>query len=253
VTLPIGQTTITLTVSDGQVTDTDEVVITVLDTTPPQVTIITPPANAAVQDGVTFQANATDLCGIVEKVFFYVREPDGGNGIPIGYEDLAATFNPVTGYWEYLFDTTKLQDGYYVICAKAVDAEGNESDETCVTFSIRNWAEIEMLPSTPNSKAGRTMPVKFTIRVKASVDPAQPFVYNEDLEIRIYRCDNASCTSRTLMQTSRFGTGATDYRIDGEMYITNFKTTKTPVTYVVEKWRPSNNFMIDRFTFKTVK
>jgi hypothetical protein len=80
-----------------------------------------------------------------------------------------------------------------------------------------------------------------------------PFVYNEDLEIRIYRCNNSSCSSRTLMQSSVYGDGSTDYRINGEMYITNFKTDKKPATYLVEKWRPSNNFMIDSFTFQTVK
>ncbi len=35
-----------------------------VDVAPPQVTIITPQANVAVQDGVTFQAKATDISGI---------------------------------------------------------------------------------------------------------------------------------------------------------------------------------------------
>jgi len=251
--LSLGSHMITLTAvdSDGKEASTS-VMVNVQDKNSPQVTIITPKENTALQDGVTFQAQASDISGI-DKVFFSVREPNGNEGLPIGYEDLAAAYNSATGLWEYTFDTTKLQDGYYVILARATDPYGNEGLSAVVPFSSLNWAEIEMLPSTPNSKAGRAMPVKFTIRVKASVDPAQPFVYNEDLEIRIYRCDNPSCSSRTLMQTSRFGTGSKDYRIDGEMYITNFQTTKTPAQYLVEKWRPSNNFMIGSFTFKTVK
>jgi hypothetical protein len=136
-TFPPGETIVTLTVSDGQLSATDETVITVADTTPPVVTIITPQANVAVQDGVTFQAKATDISGI-DKVFFSVREPDGPYGITIGYEDLTATFNTTTGYWEYPFDTTKLQDGYYVIFAKATDNEGNEGISSVVPFSIRN-------------------------------------------------------------------------------------------------------------------
>jgi hypothetical protein len=254
VTLPMGQTTITLTVSDGDLSATDEVVITVVDSTPPQVSIITPQANVALQDGVTLQAQATDTSGI-DKVFFSVREPDGGEGVPIGYEDLVATYKSTTGYWEYPFDTTVLQDGYYVILAKAIDNEGNEGKSSVVAFSIRNWAVIQKLPSTPNSKAGRTMPVKFSLRIARSVDPAMPFVYNEDLEIRIYRCDNTSCSSKTLMQTSRFGTGSTDYRINttAKLYQTNFQTTKTPAQYLVEIWRPSHNFLVGSFTFKTVK
>jgi hypothetical protein len=218
------------------------------------VTIITPQANVAVQDGVTFQAKATDISG-VDKLFFSIREPDGGEGIPIGYEDLEATFNTVTDYWEYAFDTTTLQDGYYVILAMAIDTAGNEAMSSVVPFSIRNWAVITKLPATPNSKAGRTMPIKFSLRIARSVDPAQPFVYNEDLEIRIYRCDNASCSSKTLMQTSVYGTKSTDYRINvtAQLYQTNFQTQKTPAQYLVEIWRPSNNFMVGSFTFKTVK
>ena len=220
----------------------------VVDATPPEVTIINPPANQALQDGVIFQSQATDASGI-DKVFFYLREPDGGEGILIGYEDLVATYNSTTGYWEYFFDTTVLQDGYYVIFAKATDTVGNEGMSSIVPFSIRNWAVITMLPETPNSKAGRTMPVKFSLRIAASVDPAMPFVYNEDLEIRIYDARNPG----TILQRSIFGDDSTDYRINGEMYITNFKTGKTPATYVVEIWRPSKNFLVGSFTFKTVK
>jgi len=224
-----------------------------IDMTPPVMAIVTPFANAALQDGVTFQAKATDNISGVDKVFFSVREPDGGEGTPIGYEDLAATFNTVTGYWEYPFNTTVLQDGYYVILAKAIDNAGNEGWSAVVPFSIRNWAVIKLLPSTPNNKAGRTMPVKFSLRIAASVDPAMPFVYNEDLEIKIYRCNNTSCSSKTLIQTSTYGTGTTDYRINGELYITNFKTAKTPAQYLVEIWRPTKNFMVGSFSFKTVK
>jgi hypothetical protein len=252
VTLLMGDTIITLTVSDGKLTATDEVIITVEDTTPPEVTIIIPSANQAVQDGVTFKAQVTDASG-VDEVYFSVREPDGGEGAPVGYDDLEATYNIATGYWEYAFDTTVLQDGYYVIIAKAIDEYGNEDMGDVVPFSIRNWAVITMLPATPNNKAGRTMPVKFSLRIAASVDPAMPFVYNEDLEIRIYRCDNTSCSTTSLMQSSSFGTGSTNYRINGEMYITNFQTGKTPATYVVEIWRPNKNFMVGSFTFKTVK
>jgi hypothetical protein len=251
----IGPDSFKYKVNDGLCDSAEATVsITVADTTPPDVTIITPQPNVAAQDGVTFQAQVTDASAI-DSVFFYLRESDGGDGIPIGYENLEATFNTATGYWEYPFDTTVLQDGYYVILAQAIDSFGNEGWSDVVPFSIRNWAVITKLPSTPNSKAGRTMPVKFSLRIAKSVDPAQPFVYNEDLEIRIYRCDNTSCSSRTLMQTSRYGSGTTDYRIDtaAKLYQTNFKTEKTPAQYLVEIWRPSNNFLVGSFAFKTVK
>jgi len=71
---------------------------------------------------------------------------------------------------------------------------------------------------------GRTpIPVKFSLRLPASVDPAMPFLHNEDLEIRIYKCTNG-CNTKLLLQTSVYGSGATDYRINGELYILNFKT-----------------------------
>lgn len=216
----------------------------------PKVTIITPQANVAVQDGVVFQAKAFDFSGIY-TVSFSVREPDGGEGIPIGYEALEATLNTVTDYWEYPFDTTRLQDGYYVIFATASDTAGNEGMSSLVPFSIRNWAVITQLPSTPNNKSGRTMPVKFSLRIAASVDPAMPFVCNEDLEIRIYDAKSPG----TILQRSVYGTGSKDYRIDAtlQLYQTNFQTGKTPATYVVEIWRPTKNFMVGSFTFKTVK
>jgi hypothetical protein len=49
------------------------------------------------------------------------------------------------------------------------------------------------------------------------------------------------------------GTGSRDYRIGGELYITNFQTGKAPATYVVEIWRPAKNFLVGNFTFTTSK
>ena len=95
------------------------------------------------------------------------------------------------------------------------------------------------------------MPVKFSLRVAESVDPEQPFVYNEELEIRIYD----SAHPGTILQSSVYGDTSVDYRIDsvGEKYITNFKTGKKPADYVVEIWRTANNFPVGSFTFITVK
>jgi hypothetical protein len=156
-----------------------------------------------------------------------------------------------TDEWKYDFDTTQLQDGYYVILAKAIDDFGNEGWSEVIPFSIRNWAVLELLPATKKNKAGRTMPVKFSLRIAESVDPTQPFVYNEELEIRIYD----TVEPENILQISIFGDSSKDYRINSlsEHYITNFKTKKTPAEYIVEIWRLSKDFMIGSFTFKTVK
>ncbi|MEE8470338.1 MAG: PKD domain-containing protein, partial [Dehalococcoidia bacterium] len=253
VVFPVGTTAVTLTVSDGQLSDSDTVDITVVDTTPPEVQIEVPLANAALQDGVTLTASASDLSGVSE-VYFHVREPDGGQGSPIGYEDLVATLqdgNPEDGTWQFGFNTLDLEDGYYVILAKAVDSYGNEGWSEVVPFSIRNWAVLELLPASESNKAGRTMPVKFSLRIAESVDPAQPFVYNEELEIRIYDAIDPG----NVLQTSTYGDTARDYRIDStvELCITNFKTAKEPAEYVVVIWIISKNFQVGSFTFETVK
>ncbi len=234
--------------------DSSEVTITVVeDYCPPTVNVTIPSAGAAVQDGVTLTAEASDISGVA-SVFFYVREPGDTTGIPIGQENLAGILAGGTsedGEWEHSFDTTLLQDGYYVILAKAVDTHGNESWSEVVNFSIRNWAVVELLPSSESNKAGRTMPIKFSLRIAESVDPSMPFVYNEELEIRVYKTSNPG----NIMQTSHYGDSSKNYRIDsvGEKYITNFKTTKKPAEYTVEIWRMNKNWMVGDFTFETVK
>jgi len=245
---PIMGSTAIVDLSIGVVIHLDWIFI--VDKTPPDVAVVMPDVNDAVQDGITLKADANDASG-VDAVSFYVREPNDGNGVPIGQENLAGTFNSATGKWEYNFNTTQLPDGFYVVLAKAVDTYGNIGWSEVVPFSIRNWAIITMLPSTPNSKAGRTMPVKFSLRIAAAVDPAMPFVYNDELEIRIY--DRAK--PGVILQRSVFGSGSTNYRIDMtiEKYITNFKTKTTPATYVVEVWRPAKNFKVGSFTFATTK
>lgn len=217
---------------------------------PMAITVLMPVSDETVQDGITLTSDANDADGI-SAVFFSIREPNAGSGVPIGQEDLAATFNAATGEWELNFDTTDLQDGYYVVLAKGVDTYGNVGWSEVVPFSIRNWVIITMLPSTPNNKAGRTMPVKFTLRIASAVDPAMPFVYNDELEIRIY--DKAKPS--VILQRSVFGRGSTNYRIDskGKKYMTNFKTSKKPATYVVEIWQPANGFLVGSFTFATTK
>ena len=251
VTMPMGTTEVTLEVSDGTLTDIDNVLITVQDTAPPMVTVEFPTTGLAVQDGITLKGSASDLSG-VGAVYFYVREPDCPQGQVISseFEDLPATFNSDTAKWEYSFDTLALPDGNYIVLAKGVDMYDNEGWSDCVPSSIRNWAVIELLPASQNNKAGRTMPVKFALRVSASVDPSQPFVWNDELTIKIFATSNPAA----ILQTSTFGSESRDYRIDDNtLYITNFRTLKTPTQYTVEVWRTSKNFMVGSFTFATVK
>jgi hypothetical protein len=223
-----------------------------IDQTAPGVNIEVPTEGVAVQDGVTLAASASDATSGVADVRLYVREDDGGTGIDVGLEDLPATYNSGTGHWEYWIDSTLLPDAYYVALAKAEDSAGNEGWSDARHFSIRNWAVLELLPASESNKAGRTMPVKFSLRIAAAVDPAQPFVYNEDLTIKIYETGHPG----DVFQTSMYGDGARNYRIDevGEQYITNFKTLKRPKDYTVDIWRHNTiDSLVGSFGFRTVK
>jgi uncharacterized protein YegL len=229
----------------GNVEPTNTAIV-ILDNTGPSITILNPPIGWALQDGVTFIASVVDSGSGVASLNFSIREANGGKGITIGFEDLQPYYNATTGEWSLFFNTLQLPDGYYVVFAEATDNLGNIGS-IIVPYSIRNWAVIELLPASENNKAGRTMPVKFALRISASVDPNQPFVYNEELTIKIY----ATANPNEILQESTFGDTARDYRISSVHYITNFKTLKTPTEYTVEIYR--KDFLIGSFTFETVK
>ncbi|MHA1511204.1 MAG: hypothetical protein ACTSRX_05730, partial [Promethearchaeota archaeon] len=163
------------------------------------------------------------------------------------FENISAIYSEITKEWQLFFETIELPDGYYLLIIKSSDRFGLIG-VNITSFSIRNWAILELLPSTEDNNAGRTMPVKFSLRVAEAVDPNTPFVRNEEITILIYIFDNPN----VILHSATYGTTSTDYRIDsvGELYITNYKTLKKPHTYVVEVWR--NEMLIGSFTFNTV-
>jgi hypothetical protein len=214
----------------------------------PSISIQVPMGDEALQDGVTLQSEVIDPSGVA-WVFYAIREPGGAQGTMIDpmYEFITPVLTD-DDLWQLLFDTTVLPDGNYTLFVNASDDFGNYGYAT-VNFSIRNWAMAAMLPKTQNNKAGRTIPVKFSLYVNRTVDPTEPFIWNEDLTIIIYEKRHPN----PLLQVSTYGTNATSYRINStaEHYITNFKTAKTPKTYVVEIWRIP--LCIGSFEFSTVK
>lgn len=115
--------------------------------------------------------------------------------------------------------------------------------------AIGNWTVLELLPATESNKAGKTIPVKFSLRVAVSVDPARPFVRDEELTIIIYEKTRPA----NVLQISTYGTTTKDYRIDetDELYITNFQTLRTPTTYVVQVYQ--KDMLIGAFEFQTLK
>jgi|GEM_PF-3972067 len=218
------------------------------DFIPPAITIQVPNTGDALQDDITLQSMVTDPSGVA-WVFYAIRDPGGEQGTMIDsmYETLIPS-STSGNTWQFIFDTTQLPDGYYILFVNASDIFGNIG-YTTVNFSIHNWAILQMLPNTPNSKAGRTIPIKFSLHIAAAVDPIQPFIRNEELTIIIYEKNHPD----TILQVSTYGDHSTDYRINSteKQYITNFKTLKTPKTYVVEIWRIP--LRIASFEFQTEK
>lgn len=129
-------------------------------------------------------------------------------------------------------------------------ADGNSDGSAIVDRgAVEYSAALTVAVTTPaNDNAGRTIPVKFAIRVASNVDPLQPFVHNEGLEIQIYNAANPS----VILQTSHYGISSINYRINdtGQFYITNFKTDKNPATYIVKITQ--TGLEIGEFTFMTV-
>ena len=235
-----GEYTFAYQVVDNLGNAVEDTLIVINDNAGPELEILSPLDGAALQDGVLFRIEAVDPSG-VEYVKITIRSADDPE-TPIGFEELLAEYD--SSEWVLEFNTLQLLDGDYVVIVSSSDGLGN-TESISSEYSVRNWAVVEMLPSTPNSKAGRTMPIKFTIRVDPKVDPQTPFVYNEDLTIRI--------TGTDVSQVSTFGDSSIDYRIDaeGQQYITNFKTSKTKQEYTVEIYR--SDFLVSFFTFSTTK
>lgn len=211
------------------------------DNAGPQIHVASPAEGFALQDTVEFRVGALDPCGVawVRMSIRRSGEPDA----PIGFEDMGMMYDSEA--WALDFNTLQLPDGDYLVRYTASDGLGNQETSEIV-YSVRNWVVVELLPSSQTNKAGRTMPVKFSLRVSPDVDPDQPFVYNADLVIRIY-------WGGDLLQESIYGDASTDYRIDlqDEQYVTNFKTLKTPGAYTVEVCR--GDFLLGSFTFATTR
>lgn len=228
-----------------------------IDKTPPSVSLLFPAPGDALQDGVALTVRVSDTLSGPLGGYFTIREANGAEGTPIGYENRSATFNSATGNWDLRLNTTDLPDGYYLVGVEGSDAAGNgawaqANGTRWIPLSIRNWAVLRLLPATPNSQASRTMPVKFSLRVAQAVDPNQPFVHNGELTIKIYQ-NNGSGVPTTLLQTTVIDPTSRDYRIDeqGQLYITNFQTPKTPGQFTVQVWR--KEMQIGSFTFATRK
>jgi hypothetical protein len=106
-----------------------------------------PLSNAILTGNVVLTAYISEDSGGT-GVNFCLREPNGGDGISIGYEDLAADFNNTTGKWEYNLDTNSVSDGNYVILAKAIYGCGIIGFSELVPVTVSNPQQVGSLQVT---------------------------------------------------------------------------------------------------------
>lgn len=205
--------------------------------------------DTALQDRVTITTSAFDLGSGMGSVTYTISRVSRGGITPVeGFRDLLAELTDKENLiFSRKLDLSPLDNGVYLITAKGMDVLGNMA-ELSLRYSLCNFDITTLVPLSQTSKAGRTVPVKFTLKAGSLTDPDQPFVYNEALTIDI-RVKGA----HTPSQVSTFGTASTDYRISvpEEIYIVNFRTDKNPKTYLVTVYRGTRT--IGSFTFSTTK
>jgi streptogramin lyase len=157
VTFPLGTTTVTLTVDDGELTDSDEVIITVEDTIPPEVDccvnpeVLWPPNHKMVP--VLVFIEALDICTetkdlVLLSVTAASNQPDDDKGDGAftgdvdgqdGYTspvDISYAFTPDIGGFVGVIDLRAERDGrdadrIYTITATVKDVSGNETTVSC--------------------------------------------------------------------------------------------------------------------------
>jgi len=230
----------------------------------PESWILFPKADNEIFGTHEFLAEAYDDRPL-ESVMFSLREPfqEEVEGVPeeeladIGYEEMPAIQDdPETPeMWKLMFDTTQLHDGPFVLMTKATDRNGNVRWSDGVPFIVHNLEIISRLPSSTNNKAGRTMPVKFALKMRDVVDPDQAFVYNDGLVVNVFKKAATLDAENELLQTFVFGEGDDYYRIDtvDEIYIANFQTLEELAEYIVEVRQLSNDWLLGTLFFETLK
>ncbi|MEK7560417.1 MAG: Ig-like domain-containing protein [Patescibacteria group bacterium] len=127
-----GTYNVTFAVSDGSLTDSEVVVVTIADTdaTPPSVSLSAPVDGATISGAsVAVAANASDNTGVM-GVQFWISGPTFSL-VPFGAEDAAAPYG-------LIWDTTAGVDGAYTLLAVARDAAGNHATSTPIAATVQN-------------------------------------------------------------------------------------------------------------------
>ncbi|MEJ5377669.1 MAG: Ig-like domain-containing protein, partial [bacterium] len=126
------------------------------DTTPPVVTITSPPDGSVITGGtVTVSVSATDDVGVT-KVELYVN---GG---------LYAT--DTSSPYGFLWDTSQRVDGVYELFARAYDAAGNTAQSGSISLNLRRADTTPPVVTIIRPKEGQRFRRKIRIRGSVSDD-----------------------------------------------------------------------------------
>jgi hypothetical protein len=123
-----------------------ETLTLIVDNNPPSIYINNPLTGQFAEGIFTFQVMAGDDVGI-DNVRITITNTDTPqtvvNDVPIGY-------NSGTGYYEYMLDTTVMEDGNYNISTISYDDSGYDSGAVVVDFRIDNTAPDLTIVSPDN-------------------------------------------------------------------------------------------------------
>src|SRR3989441_769044 len=138
-------------------TSADFTLTTLIDTTPPTVSMTSPAAGSTVAGTITVSASATDNVGVVGVQF----KLDGAN---LGTEVTAA---PYSTSW----NTTLAANGSHTLTAVARDAAGNTATSAAVSVTVSNSVPDITPPSVPtNLSASAVSSSQITLSWTASTD-----------------------------------------------------------------------------------
>src|SRR3989454_10789310 len=138
-------------------TSADFTLTTLIDTTPPTVSMTAPTSGSTVSGTVTISASATDNMGVVGVQF----KLDGAN---LGAEVTAA---PYSTSW----NTTLAANGSHTLTAVARDAAGNSTTSAGVSVTVSNAVPDITPPSVPtNLSASAGSSSQITLSWTASTD-----------------------------------------------------------------------------------
>jgi hypothetical protein len=127
-----GKHTLTFAAMDAAGHVTVETVTVTVDNTDPSCMVAVPSEGENLEGVVVFGVQAADSLGVASVMMTFT-------GVA-GLGDVEATFNPGSGYWEYVLDTTTVTDTDGSLVAVATDSSGRSATAASVSFRIDNNA-----------------------------------------------------------------------------------------------------------------